>query len=143
VPWCDAEVASFFQALCRNPPSNVTVLLTTRYRPADTGGKWVPIEPCTKDEIFRMTRWFRSLRRLPPSLRAELAERRLAGHPRSVEWADALVKEQIEDWAERGHELREDDDLEKVRREVFERALRELPKKATPDLLLEAINQWC
>lgn len=139
VPWCDAEVASFFQTLCSKAPSNVTVLVTTRYRPRDTGGKWVPIEPCTKDEIFRMTRWFRSLRRLPPSLRSDLATRRLAGHPRAVEWADALIDEQASRWSDEGHELRDDSCPDEVREHVYDPALARLPEKATPDLLLEAL----
>jgi tetratricopeptide (TPR) repeat protein len=139
VPWCDPEVASFFQTLCSKAPSNVTVLMTTRYRPRDTGGKWVPIEPCTKDEIFRMTRWFRALRRLPPSLRSELATRRLAGHPRAVEWADALIDEQASRWSDEGHELRDDSDPDEVREHVYDPALARLPEKATPDLLLGAL----
>ncbi|MEM7154993.1 MAG: tetratricopeptide repeat protein [Myxococcota bacterium] len=140
VPWRSEEVAAFFRTVCGARLPETTVLLTTRYRPADTPGWWAPIEPCSKDEIFRMTRWHPWLRRLPPVLREELVSTRLAGHPRAVKWANALVEEQAQRWQEDcGQSLREDLPSDRVRREVLEPALEGLPDKAAADLLLETL----
>lgn len=141
VPWCDEEVASFFRTLCHEAPASITVLCTTRYRPAETPGTWVAIEPCTKDEIFRMMQWFPTLRSLPAALREELAARRLAGHPRSVEWAEALLRDQVDRCIEQGFSLTGATSLESVRERVFDPALARLSENAQPDLLLESLIQ--
>jgi tetratricopeptide (TPR) repeat protein len=142
VPWRSAALTSFFRTMAeeagRDARADTTVLLTTRYRPGEMPGTWSEVTPCTTDEVFRMTAWFPTLRRLPPALRQELAERRLFGHPRAVRWVEELLREQQE---ERGRALRDSDDVETIRAEVFEPALSGLPARIDQDLALARILQ--
>ncbi|MEM7154988.1 MAG: SIR2 family protein, partial [Myxococcota bacterium] len=139
VPWRSAEVAEFFQAICEAVPSDTTVLLTTRYQPAETEGKWIPIEPCSEGEMLRMTRWHRWLKALPPVLREELVSGRMEGHPRAVEWTNELVGQQAARWEEQTGLSLTGSSVDTIRREVLEPALAGLPERAGADLLLETL----
>jgi len=140
MPWLGDDTAAFFATLCGEVGGRASVLITTRYRPADTPGSWVEIGPCSAGEIFRMTAWWPTLARLPPALRRHLAHGRLAGHPRAVQWVDELVREAEEARLERGgRRLEVTEDVETVRREVLAPALKGLPEKIEADLALAAV----
>ncbi|MEM9489545.1 MAG: tetratricopeptide repeat protein, partial [Myxococcota bacterium] len=135
-PWCDPAVADFFATLCGVASGSVTVLLTTRYRPSRTPGQWEEIPFCSEHEIFRMTAWWPVMRRLPRSIRAELASRRLQGHARAVEWVNSLLKTQ-EDRS--GVRVSPSEDAARVRTQLIEPALAGLPPLIDGDLALGAV----
>jgi tetratricopeptide (TPR) repeat protein len=67
-----------------------------RYRNEDFGKALIPVSPLSPDALYRMTAWFRWLRRLSPWTRLRLSER-LHGHPRAVEFADDLMSATLRD----------------------------------------------
>jgi hypothetical protein len=71
-------------------PGRLAVLASSRYRNRDFVGAVTPFRRLPNDALWRMLRWFPSLRRLAEESRAGLVDR-LAGHPRAVEFR-ALTK---------------------------------------------------
>ena len=57
----------------------------------------VPFRRLPNDALWRMLRWFPNLRRLSEDGRAGLVDR-LAGHPRAVEFLEALIANAITRW---------------------------------------------
>lgn len=140
VPWASDDLAAFFATLATEAAGDTTVLVTTRYRPANTGGVWREIPPASSGEVFRMTGWYPALRRLPPALRRELAADRLAGHPRAVQWTDALLQEAEARRTEAGGpRLSPGEDPETVRAQLLDPALAGLPAKVEADLALATL----
>ncbi|HMP38414.1 MAG TPA: tetratricopeptide repeat protein, partial [Phycisphaerales bacterium] len=137
IGWISDETAAFFTALAAGAASHdVTLLVTTRYRPEGMQGLWTEVPPCSEAEIFRMTGWFGALQRLPASIRATLARERLSGHPRSVEWLDGLLSLEEERLGRRIDSFSSDDE---VLATIVEPALAGVPTKAEADLLLTAL----
>lgn len=140
VPWASDDLAAFFATLTAEAGGDATILLTTRYRPAATGGAWREITPASPGEVFRMTGWYGTLRRLPPALRRELAAERLAGHPRAVQWTDALLHEaEARRTTDGGPRLSPGEDAETVRTQLLDPALAGLPEKVEADLALATL----
>jgi hypothetical protein len=97
--WRDDDCAGFWKGLLdlqRENPGRLAVLASNRYRHRDFGAA-VPFDSLPADALWRMLLWFPSLRRLSEQSRAWLIER-LAGHPRAVEYLDALIDESIRRW---------------------------------------------
>jgi hypothetical protein len=97
--WRDADCAGLWKGLVRiqrERPGRLAVLASTRYRHTDFGAV-VAFDALPADALWRMLLWFPSLRRLSEESRARLIER-LAGHPRAVEFLDALIEEAIGQW---------------------------------------------
>jgi tetratricopeptide (TPR) repeat protein len=97
--WRHDECARFWTGLLvlqRENPARLAVLASSRYRHRDFGAV-VPFDSLPADALWRMLLWFPSLRRLSEQNRAWLIER-LAGHPRAVEYLDALIEEAIRHW---------------------------------------------
>jgi tetratricopeptide (TPR) repeat protein len=97
--WRHGECARFWRGLLvlqRENPGRLAVLASSRYRHRDFGAV-VPFDILPADALWRMLLWFPSLRRLSEQSRAWLLER-LAGHPRAVEYLDALIDESIRHW---------------------------------------------
>ncbi len=97
--WRDDQCAALWQGLRklqRETPGQLAVLASTRYRHRDFGAV-VPFLRLPADALWRMLLWFPSLRRLSEESRAALVER-LAGHPRAVEYLDALIADLILSW---------------------------------------------
>ena len=97
--WRDAGCAALWRGLrdlVRSHPGRLAVLASTRYRHPDFGAV-VPFHRLPDDALWRMLAWFPSLRRLSEESRAGLVAR-LAGHPRAVEFLDALIAEAILSW---------------------------------------------
>jgi tetratricopeptide (TPR) repeat protein len=92
-PWCDDSLACFFAVLTSEVDASTTVLMTSRYCPTGSCGKWQELDTCSKAEIFRMTSWLDPFGRLPGVIREQLTSR-IHGHPRSVEWLNILLREQ-------------------------------------------------
>ena len=96
--WRDDECARFWRGLLvlqRENPGRLAVLASSRYRHRDFGAV-VPFDSLPADALWRMLLWFPSLRRLSEESRGRLVGR-LAGHPRAVEFLDALIEESIRD----------------------------------------------
>ena len=100
--WRDAGCAALWQGLRdlqRQQPGRFAVLASARYRHKGFGAV-VPFERLPDDALWRMLPWFPGLRRLSEDNRITLV-RRLAGHPRSVEFLDVLIESAILDWESR------------------------------------------
>jgi len=92
--WRDAETKSFWETLVERTveEGSLAVLASTRYRPEGTPEEAVlPLEPMSRWEISRLMSWMPTLRRLPHADREWLVEK-IDGHPRTVEYLEALVK---------------------------------------------------
>jgi hypothetical protein len=97
--WRNPECAAFWQGLRRlqrQSPGQLAILASTRNRQPDFGAG-VPFRRLSDDAMWRMMPWFPSLRRLSEASRAGLVDR-LAGHPRSVEYLDALIDQALLKW---------------------------------------------
>ena len=97
--WRDGACAAFWQGLRQLQErfsGRLAVLGSSRYRHRDFGAG-VPFTRLATDALWRMMLWFPNLRRLSEASRAGLVER-LAGHPRSVEFLDALIGAAIFEW---------------------------------------------
>jgi tetratricopeptide (TPR) repeat protein len=95
--WRDAELAAFWRGLSAltRPGGMVTVLASARYAPDDLPTEaHVSLPPMRDMDLVRLLRWFPTLGRLPAADVAWLAPR-LDGHPRTVEWLDALAGERV------------------------------------------------
>ena len=96
--WRDAELAAFWRGLCAltRPGGPVTVLVSARYASDDLPTTaHLSLPPMRDMDLVRLLRWFPTLGRLPAADIAWLAPR-LDGHPRTVEWLDALAGERVE-----------------------------------------------
>jgi hypothetical protein len=94
--WRNGDCARFWTGLRdlqRENPGRIAVLASTRYRHPDFGAV-VAFDSLPPDALWRMLLWFPSLRRLSEDSRGRLVGR-LAGHPRAVEFLDALIEDSI------------------------------------------------
>jgi hypothetical protein len=97
--WRGCECAGLWNGLLaiqREAPGRLAVLASSRYRHPDFGAV-VAFDSLPADALWRMLLWFPSLRRLSEESRGRLVGR-LAGHPRAVEFLDALIEESIRRW---------------------------------------------
>lgn len=124
--------------------SQLRLLASSRYFNSSIPSKYqFPLAPLNRDAIFRLTKWFPALLRLSWRTRSRLAER-LAGHPRAVELADALVDHALEQWESvRGHWRTPDSSNEKAVvaewEELVKPALPDVQERLESNLLLDAI----
>ena len=138
VPWHSAELGAFFDALFEQVGGEATILLTTRYKPAQVSvnADWTEVPPCSDAELLRMTAWWPVTQRLPQSLRVELATKKLAGHPRAVRWVNDLLRMEEQ---RTGRRVSSGDNPDEVRRWLLNPALAGLPEKAAQDLVLDLV----
>jgi hypothetical protein len=142
--WRSDAVAAIWTALVEIAGQReLRVVASCRYRHPDFRGQLLPVSPMASDALYRMMGWFPALRRLSGEAREELV-RRLAGHPRAVEFANDLVAHQLGEWEdERGPWTLSDppteEELERERRDLLEPALPEVRERLWEDLLLAAI----
>lgn len=100
--WRD-EVRDIWQALLRLQAASqdrLAVVASCRYKNRDLDLHILPLGRMTNDAVFRLMGWFGGLRRLAVPNRMELV-RRVADHPRAVDYVDTLVREKLTRWAQR------------------------------------------
>jgi tetratricopeptide (TPR) repeat protein/cellulose biosynthesis protein BcsQ len=119
------------------------LLATCRYQGDDFLDVLLQVPPLTEDALFRLTGWFPTLQQLAPSTRARLVAR-LAGHPRSVEYAEDLIKHQLVRWRRTHGELQRsqpptEEELEREWSELVEPALPQMQGQLWANLLLGEI----
>jgi tetratricopeptide (TPR) repeat protein len=73
------------------------VVGSCRYQNDDLMAGLLAVSPLAEVDLFRLMAWFPALRRLSTRTRGELATR-LSGHPRAVEFLDALIGTSIRAW---------------------------------------------
>ncbi|MGE5778518.1 MAG: hypothetical protein ACM30D_04325 [Hyphomicrobiales bacterium] len=143
--WRDAGCAALWRGLrdlMRSRPGQLAVLASTRYPNRDFGAV-VPFRRLPDDALWRMLAWFPSLRRLSEKSRAGLVAR-LAGHPRAVEFLDALIEDAILGWEydngpfEPGCLNAEDEQAQ-----IVDGALPELDVRLSEDLLFDKRGIGC
>ena len=126
-----------FVAYAENSGRMRLVVSTRYYNDAMPGRYRFAVPPLQRDALFRLMKWMPSLRRLGVAARARLTER-LAGHPRAVEMADALVAHAFEQQENaRGPWTSADPDEEW--RVLVEPMLPDVQQRLEADLLLDAI----
>ncbi|HZF08383.1 MAG TPA: tetratricopeptide repeat protein, partial [Thermoanaerobaculia bacterium] len=99
--WFSDDLRQLWEALTTlaRDGDRLYLVASCRYRNASFGTDLLPVSPLPPDALFRLMGWFPALRRLRVENRVELVKC-LAGHPRAVEYANALV----------GHALAERED---------------------------------
>lgn len=138
VPWRDERLARFFAVLTSEVDANTTVLMTSRHRPDGGCGWWRELGVCSKAEIFRMTGWWDPFARLPGVTRDRLTAR-IDGHPRSVEWINALLEQEER---KRGIALTRDSDPVQLWSTMIGPAVRGLGSTIEQDLLLAKLLSY-
>ena len=90
--WRSEDLRELWQRLTTLAENGQSLYLVAscRYRNNDYAKALIPVSALPPDALYRMTAWFRWLRRLSPCTRLRLSER-LHGHPRAVEFADDLI----------------------------------------------------
>ncbi len=90
--WASPNLAQLWQILTELDRSGDRLYLVAscRYRNPDFAGALLPVSPLPPDALYRLMEWFPAMRRLSGASRARLVER-LAGHPRTVEYANDLL----------------------------------------------------
>ena len=141
--WRDgaAEVWRVLREVQAASKGRLAVVASCRYRNPDLQPHLLSLGQMTDDALFRLMGWFAGLRRLAAANRGVLADR-LAGHPRAVDYLDALVRDRLERWdREHGQRApaRTGDERKREWDEVVEPALPTLAEQIEEDLLLGAI----
>jgi tetratricopeptide (TPR) repeat protein len=113
------------------------VASTRYYNDSIAGRHRFPVPPLGRDALFRFMKWLPALRRLSAATRAQLVER-LAGHPRAVELADALVNHAFEAWEATRGPWTSSDPADEWRL-LVEPVFPNVQQRLEADLLLDAI----
>ncbi len=117
------------------------MLASSRSRHPDFGAV-VAFDSLPADALWRMLLWFPSLRRLSEESRGRLVGR-LAGHPRAVEFLDALIEELIRRWEyEHGPFLPGCLTADDEQRQLIAQVLPELDARLSENLLFDALWDW-
>ncbi len=135
--WVDDEARVFWETLAAAcaPAGRFGVLASSRYVPRHTpGAALVPLPPMRVADVVRLLRWMPTLGRVPFE-HAEWLAGRIDGHPRTVQWLDALVAQRAAAVARRSGPYAEYDGRD-WRGEVLEPALAGVGEKVDADLLL-------
>lgn len=112
------------------------LIASSRFRPEGTKSGILALEPMSQWEILRLMSWMPTLRALPHDDRDWLAKK-VAGHPRTVEWLEVLASAAVEQEAPQNgaEEIKKED----WRPKILEPILKEAGEKIDDDLLLEQI----
>jgi hypothetical protein len=139
--WRDDDCAALWRGLPRIQrefPGRLAVLASSRFRHPDFGAV-VAFDALPAEALWRMLLWFPSLRRLSEQSRGRLVER-LAGHPRAVEFLDALIEESIVRWeAEHGPFLPGGLPADDEQTQLIAPVLSELDAQLSENLLFAAL----
>jgi tetratricopeptide (TPR) repeat protein len=94
--WRSPALRTIWQVLDESARNSdrLYVVASSRYRHEDFGAALVPVGPLPSDAVYRLMSWFPALRRLSHASKVKLVAK-LEGHPRAVEFADALVAERL------------------------------------------------
>ncbi|MCB9762776.1 MAG: tetratricopeptide repeat protein [Alphaproteobacteria bacterium] len=131
--WRSPELAVLWAGLVSRARSPLTVMASTRYAPQGTpAGAELPLPSMRPMDLIRLARWFPALREAPADALAWLAER-IDGHPRTVEFLDALVGDRLVELAPPGGRVRVAD----WRTTLLEPLLGKAEHKIRADLLLD------
>jgi tetratricopeptide (TPR) repeat protein len=119
------------------------VVASCRYVNDDLRRHRMPVSPLPPDAMFRLSRWFSSLRRLAGETRAKLVAR-LDGHPRAAEYANDLIEHTLAMYEDQkgAWQLPEPPAAADVEREwttLVEPALPQVREKLRDNLLLAEI----
>ncbi len=131
--WRDEQLGAFWDGLARlaAPHGRVAVLASTRFLPRGLPhSAAVSLPVMAKIDLVHLLSWWPTLGTLGPTDTAWLVDR-LDGHPRSVEWLEALTREKAEALVPSGQVFKGN-----LRREVIEPVLPSLDSKIDADLLL-------
>ncbi|HYG63098.1 MAG TPA: tetratricopeptide repeat protein [Thermoanaerobaculia bacterium] len=132
--WRDPGFAEFWQylVLVAEEGGPFGVLASSRYQPEGTPSRAVlPLPEMSRYEVVRLLAWMPTLGRMPAADRAWVAER-VEGHPRTVEYLEALARAKEECLGlPRGHY-----EGENWRQDILEPILPETKEKVGTDLLL-------
>jgi hypothetical protein len=139
--WRSDRCAAFWNGLRKlqqQAPGRLAALASTRYRNRDFGAV-LPFLPLPAHALWRMLSWFPSLRRLSEGSRVGLVER-LAGHPRAVDFLDALIADSILSWeSDLGPFVPGCLSPEDERAQIVATALPRLEAQLSEDLLFDAL----
>lgn len=143
--WRSKELRDFWRMLIHlsGAVEDLYVVASCRYRNADLAVGLLPVSPLADGDLFRLMAWFPALRRLSTGTRARLA-RKLAGHPRGVEFMEDLVAAAIQKWEEAQGEWSapgpgDEPGMERERDRLIAPILPRVEDRIWSDLLLAAI----
>ncbi|HYG63663.1 MAG TPA: CHAT domain-containing protein, partial [Thermoanaerobaculia bacterium] len=132
--WRDQGFAQFWQYLVEAAEGGEAfgILASSRYQPEGTPSRAVlPLPEMSRYEVVRLLSWMPTLGRMPLADRAWVAEK-VEGHPRTVEYLEALARAKEEDIVPPGGQYAGG----RWREEILEPILPETEKKVDSDLLL-------
>jgi tetratricopeptide (TPR) repeat protein len=122
---------------------NLYVVASCRYRNDDLDGARLSVSPLADVDLFRLMSWFPALRRLSTPTRGRLAAR-LSGHPRAVEFLEALIAASIRTWESSHGEwappsVRDEEGCRQEWKQLVEPVLPKVQDEIWSDLLLAAL----
>jgi tetratricopeptide (TPR) repeat protein len=89
--WRSRELEDLWDGLCALAGGPTAVLVSTRYEPQGLPAEAVlPLSPLGHFDLVHLLSWWPTLGRLDTAAKSWLVEK-LQGHPRSVEWLDAML----------------------------------------------------
>ncbi|MEM8558922.1 MAG: tetratricopeptide repeat protein [Bacteroidota bacterium] len=141
--WRSPAIETIWQALRQGAEQSERLVLvaSVRYRHPDFDGAYVPVTDLGPHAVFRLMAWFPALRRLSAATRAKLVGK-LQGHPRAVEFLDALLRDALRKWEDRRGSWRMPDTEEGEAEEwtrLMSPALPTVAQQLRDDLLLDAL----
>ena len=138
--WRSEELQDIWTMLKSHSGDKLSVVASCRYRHASFEADTIHVPEMHDAAIFRMMGWFDGLRQLSLTSRAELV-RRLHGHPRAVEFLDALIRDSLAQWENRYGEWVPPRTLESIQDEwqLIAPALPDVETQLRTNLLLDAI----
>lgn len=143
--WTSEDLGRLWQTLAELARDNDQLYLVAscRYRNPDFAGALLPVSPLPPDALYRLMGWFPALRRLSGPSRMRLVKR-LAGHPRAVEYCNDLLAYALAEREDRDGPWRFPEDpteaeLEREWAELVEPVLPRVQDKLWANLLLAEI----
>ena len=119
------------------------IVASCRYRNDDVMAALLPVSPLADVDLFRLMAWFPALRRLSTRTRGRLTAR-LSGHPRAVEFLDALIAASMRMWENSNGEWtppssRDEEACQREWEQLVAPVLPEVQERIWSDLLLAAL----
>ena len=140
--WRDEQCAALWHELSRRveqQPGKLALLASCRYQHPDLRNAQVSFRQLPDDALWRLMGWFPALRRLSLESRGKFIER-LAGHPRSVEFLEQLIKQTMDRWEETHGDFAEAQlDPDREWQEIVEPVLPGVAEQLSEDLLFGAL----
>lgn len=139
--WRSEALRDIWAILKSHSGDKLSVVASCRYRNASFEDDTIHVSDMHDAAIFRMMGWFDGLRQLSLTSRAELV-RRLYGHPRAVEFLDALIRDALRRWTNRYGEWvvpRTPQDIQDEWQNLVALALPDVEAQLRANLLFDAI----